>query len=80
MNNFTTNLGHIIVTVVIIVAATVLGVDHVITSGAVIGLIAAAGGVSIGASAASTPTVPVNITGTTTTTTQAETPTPAALP
>jgi len=69
MLNLSTNVGHIIIAVVAIVSATVLGVQHVITPGEVIGLIAGAGGFSMGASAASTPTVPVTITGTTTTST-----------
>jgi hypothetical protein len=59
MNNLSTNTGHIIIAVVAIASATVLGVQHVITPGEVIGLIAGAGGFSMGASAASIPTVPV---------------------
>jgi len=81
-NSFTTNTGHIIIAVVAIVAATVLGVQHVITSGEVIGLIAGAGGFSMGASAANSPSVPITITGTTTTATTAtpDAPVSPALP
>ena len=57
MLNLSTNTGHIIIAIVAIAAATVLGVQHVVTPGEVIGLIAGAGGFSMGASAASIPTV-----------------------
>jgi hypothetical protein len=76
-NNLTTNTGHIIIAVCAIAAAVILGVQRIITSGEVIGLIAGAGGFSMGASAANSPSVPVTITGTTTTTTAATSTAPA---
>jgi len=80
LNNLSTNTGHIIIALAAIAAACVLGVEHIITSGEVIGLIAGGGGFSMGASAANSPSVPVTITGTTTTTTSATPTTPTALP
>lgn len=53
MNNLTTNIGHIIVTVVIIGAAVALALHNTITGGEAIGLIAGAGGVSLGGAVAS---------------------------
>lgn len=53
MNNLTTNIGHIIVTVVIIGAAVALALHNTITGGEAIALIAGAGGVSLGGAVAS---------------------------
>lgn len=53
MNNLLANIGHIVVAVVIIVAAVVLAIRGVITGGECIGLIASAGGFSLGGAVAS---------------------------
>jgi hypothetical protein len=53
VNNFTTNIGHICIAVVIIVAAVVLAIKGTITGGDAIALIGAAGGVSLGGAVAS---------------------------
>ena len=76
MNNFTTSVGHIIIATVIIVAATVLAVQHVITGGEALGIIGAIGGVSVGGAVAlatpPTPSAPVGLTTTTTPTSTAQ--------
>lgn len=53
VNNLTTNIGHIAIAVVIIVAAVVLSIRGTITGGEAIGLIASAGGFSLGGAVAS---------------------------
>jgi hypothetical protein len=53
MNNLTSNIGHIAVAVVVIAAAVVLAIFHEITGGEAIGLIASAGGFSLGGAVAS---------------------------
>ena len=64
MNNFATNVGHIVIAVFIIVAAVVLGIKGTITGGEAITLIAAAGGFSLGGAVASSSAgapVPVSV-------------------
>lgn len=53
MSNLTTNIGHIAIAVVVIASAVVLAIRGVITGGEAIGLIAGAGGVSLGGAVAS---------------------------
>jgi hypothetical protein len=53
VNNLTTNIGHIVIAVIMIGAAVALAIAHVITGGEAIGLIAGAGGVSLGGAVAS---------------------------
>lgn len=53
MNNLTTNIGHILIAVVVIVAVSVLAWHGTITGGDAIGIIAGAGGVSLGGAVAS---------------------------
>lgn len=53
MNNLTTNIGHILISVVVIAAAVVLAIKGTITGGDAIGLIGVAGGVSLGGAVAS---------------------------
>jgi hypothetical protein len=64
VNNFTTNVGHIVIAGVVIVAAVVLGIKGTITGGEAITLIATAGGVSLGGAVASSSAgapVPVSV-------------------
>jgi hypothetical protein len=53
VNNLTTNIGHIVIAVIIIGSAVALAIKGVITGGEAIGLIAGAGGVSLGGAVAS---------------------------
>lgn len=53
MNNFTTNVGHIVIATLVIAAAVILGIKGTITGGEAITLIAAAGSFSLGGAVAS---------------------------
>jgi hypothetical protein len=53
VNNLTTNIGHILISVIMITAAVVLAIKGTITGGEAIALIAGAGGVSLGGAVAS---------------------------
>lgn len=53
MNNLTTNIGHIVIAIIIIAASVALALHNTITGGEAIGLIAGAGGVSLGGAVAS---------------------------
>ena len=53
MNNFTTNVGHIVTGIVIIIATAVLAWHGTITGAESIGIIAGIGGFSMGGSVAS---------------------------
>lgn len=82
MTNFLSNLPHMIMATVVIVCATVLASTHVITGGEAIGLIAGAGGFTLGAGAGSASASSANQTVATTSAsigTAATTTTPAAI-
>jgi hypothetical protein len=53
VNNLLTNIGHIVIAVVVIAAVVVLDIHGSITGGEAIGIIGAVGGVSVGGAVAS---------------------------
>lgn len=62
MDQFWANLPHMIMATIVIIAAVVLGSTHVITGGEALGLIAGAGGFTLGAGASSASVLPVTVT------------------
>lgn len=62
MDQFWANLPHMIMATIVIIAAVVLGSTHVITGGEALGLIAGAGGFTLGAGASSASVLPVALT------------------
>jgi len=71
MNNLIGNIGHIALSVVIIIAVTILALKGTITAAECLIVIAAAGGFSLGGAVASSPGTPAGTTAVTTTTSQA---------
>ena len=66
MNNFTTNVGHIVTAIVIIIVTAALAWHNTITGTDAVGIIGAVGGVSLGGSVASASAgaaVPVSASG-----------------
>ena len=60
MNNFTANIGHMAIAIVVIIAVTILAWHGSITGGSALAIIAGIGGVSLGgAVATTTPAAPV---------------------